>query len=78
MDHDACGDDGAAERTHVDHGEVLDRIAALTGDFTVPEGACGTWRALYADAAQLRDDLIEHIHIENNILFPHFESGAAA
>ena len=63
---------------HVDHGEVLDHIAALTGDFTVPEGACGTWRALYADAAQLRDDLIEHIHIENNILFPRFQSSAAA
>jgi regulator of cell morphogenesis and NO signaling len=63
---------------HVDHGDVLERIAELTGDFTVPEGSCGTWWALYAGAAQLRDDLIEHIHIENNILFPRFESGSAA
>ena len=63
---------------HVDHGEVLERIAELTGDFTLPEGACATWRALYAGAAQLRDELIEHIHIENNILFPRFESGPAA
>ena len=59
---------------HVDHGEVLERIAELTGDFTPPDGACGSWRALYVGAAQLRDDLIEHIHIENNILFPRFES----
>lgn len=63
---------------HVDHGEVLERVAELTDDFTLPEGACGTWRALYAGAAQLRDDLIEHIHIENNILFPRFENASTA
>jgi regulator of cell morphogenesis and NO signaling len=63
---------------HVDHGEVLERIAELTGDFTVPEGACGTWRALYAGAERFRDDLIEHIHIENNILFPRFEGAPGA
>lgn len=62
---------------HVDHGELLERIADLTDDFTPPDGACGTWRALYTGAAQLRDDLIEHIHIENNILFPRFESPMA-
>lgn len=58
---------------HLDHGALLEHMAKLTDDFTVPEGACGTWRALYAAAAQFRDDLIEHIHIENNILFPRFE-----
>jgi regulator of cell morphogenesis and NO signaling len=63
---------------HVDHGELLDRMAELTGDFIVPEGGCGTWRALYAGAAQFRDDLIDHIHIENNILFPRFEGGAGS
>ncbi len=63
---------------HVDHGEMLERVAELTDNFTVPDGACGTWRALYAGAARLSDDLIEHIHIENNILFPRFESAAAA
>jgi regulator of cell morphogenesis and NO signaling len=62
---------------HVDHGEMLERMTELTGDFTVPEGGCGTWRALYAGAAQLKEDLIEHIHIENNILFPRFEGAAA-
>ena len=62
---------------HVDHGVALERMTELTDDFTVPVGACRTWRALYAGAAQLRDDLTEHIHIENNILFPRFESGVA-
>jgi regulator of cell morphogenesis and NO signaling len=63
---------------HIDHGEALERVAELTDDFTPPDRACGTWRALYAGAAQLRDDLVEHIHIENNILFPRFERGADA
>jgi regulator of cell morphogenesis and NO signaling len=59
---------------HVDHGEFIERVTAMTDHFTPPEGACGTWRALYAGAAQFKDDLIEHIHTENNILFPRFES----
>ena len=46
---------------------------ALTGDATPPTGACNTWRALYAGIAQLSDDLITHIHLENNLLFPQFE-----
>ena len=62
---------------HVEHGEFIERVTQLTNDFTPPEGACGTWRALYAGAAQFKDDLIEHIHTENNILFPRFEAAAA-
>lgn len=58
---------------HSDHGEFLEQLVELTDNFTPPAGACGTWRALYAAAAQFRDDLIEHIHTENNILFPRFE-----
>jgi regulator of cell morphogenesis and NO signaling len=43
---------------------------------TPPAEACNTWRALYAGLNQLRDDLISHIHLENNILFPLFENAA--
>ncbi|MEO7105077.1 MAG: iron-sulfur cluster repair protein YtfE [Rhodoferax sp.] len=62
---------------HIDHGNMLDRVLALTHDATPPPGACNTWRALYAGIAQLNDDLINHIHLENNILFPQFEPVAA-
>jgi regulator of cell morphogenesis and NO signaling len=62
---------------HSDQGRMLEQITAITDDFTPPDGACGTWRALYAGAAEFKEDLIEHIHIENNILFPRFESVAA-
>ena len=57
---------------HIGHGEHLERLAALTHDHTPPQGACNTWRALYAGTAQLTNDLISHIHLENNVLFPRF------
>ena len=61
---------------HNDHGEALEHLAQLTNDITPPMGACNTWRALYTGLAQLREDLINHIHLENNILFPQFEQAA--
>ncbi|MBY0453446.1 MAG: iron-sulfur cluster repair protein YtfE [Burkholderiaceae bacterium] len=63
---------------HVDHGATLDKLNALTHDATPPAQACNTWRALYAGIAQLGDDLINHIHLENNVLFPQFEAAPQA
>ncbi|MDP1566087.1 MAG: hemerythrin domain-containing protein, partial [Polaromonas sp.] len=54
---------------HDDHGEALQRVANLTGNLQLPAGACNTWRALYLGLATLREDLMQHIHLENNILF---------
>jgi regulator of cell morphogenesis and NO signaling len=54
---------------HDQHGEALAALEALTNNITPPPGACNTWRALYAGMAQLRSDLMEHIHLENNVLF---------
>lgn len=62
---------------HREHGAHLDDIRKLTNDLTVPEDGCATWRALYAGLTKLADDLVEHIHIENNILFPRFLTDAA-
>lgn len=69
---------GVMRSEHISHGEALDRINALTNDATPPVGACNTWRALYTGIAQFNDDLINHIHLENNVLFPAFEAPAAA
>jgi len=63
---------------HDDHGALLRRIDTLTDDFTLPPGACRSWAALYASTARLADDLMEHIHLENNVLFPRFAATAAA
>lgn len=57
-------------REHDDHGENLKRTRSLTKDFTPPEEACATWRALYEELERLEADLMEHIHLENHVLFP--------
>ncbi|MBI5431482.1 MAG: iron-sulfur cluster repair protein YtfE [Planctomycetes bacterium] len=58
------------ELEHQDHGRNLEKTRALAKDFVPPPDACGTWIALYLGLAQLERDLMEHIHLENNVLFP--------
>lgn len=58
------------EQEHRDHGKNLDRLRELTDGYTPPPEACGTWNALYLGLAELERELMEHIHTENNILFP--------
>lgn len=58
------------EAEHTGAGEILFKIKDLTNDFTPPEGACNTFRALYAKLEEYQNDLFQHIHLENNILFP--------
>jgi regulator of cell morphogenesis and NO signaling len=65
---------GMMRHEHDSHSEELRALAALTNDMTLPDSACNSWRALYAGVAKLAEDLTEHIHIENNILFPRFEA----
>jgi len=65
----AAGPIHVMQNEHDDHGEALDRLMALTNDMTPPVGACNTWRALYTGLEALRHDLMEHIHLENNVLF---------
>ncbi len=57
-------------REHEDHGANLQRIRAKTNDLVLPDEACATWRALYSGLEKLEMDLFEHIHLENNVLFP--------
>jgi len=59
---------------HDDHGEHLRELDALTNGITLPPGACRTWQALYAGLAKLNEDLMQHIHLENNVLFPRFST----
>lgn len=57
---------------HEDVGGQLEQLAQLTTDFVPPPGACTTWRALYQACRKLDEDLREHMHLENNVLFPQF------
>lgn len=54
---------------HTQHGDGLEGIAALVNDFVPPGDACTTWRALYLGLSRFREDLMQHIHLENNLLF---------
>lgn len=54
---------------HDQHGESLEKLLALTNNITPPADACNTWRALYRGLLEFRDDLMQHIHLENNVLF---------
>lgn len=57
------------EEEHVAHGENLARLRALAHGYVPPAEACNTWTALYLGLAELERDLMEHIHLENNVLF---------
>ncbi|WP_299556637.1 iron-sulfur cluster repair di-iron protein [Seonamhaeicola sp.] len=56
------------EEEHESAGDVFKTIAQLTNNYTPPEGACNTFRALYAKLEEFEQDLHQHIHLENNIL----------
>lgn len=61
---------------HDQHGDALAVLIELTNDITPPANACNTWRALYAGLNVLREDLMQHIHLENNVLFLNAEQAA--
>ena len=58
------------ESEHASAGAALEHLRELTNDYEVPPGACNTWRALWYGLADLEESLHQHIHLENNILFP--------
>lgn len=55
---------------HEDEGDRFEAMSKLTNGFTPPDYACNTWRVSYSLLKEFQDDLFQHIHLENNILFP--------
>ncbi|MGO8721008.1 MAG: iron-sulfur cluster repair di-iron protein [Acidobacteriaceae bacterium] len=55
---------------HDQAGGELRELRSLTNEYTPPTAACPTWRSLYRALEDLEQDLHQHIHLENNILFP--------
>jgi regulator of cell morphogenesis and NO signaling len=58
------------EHEHDNAGDALERFRALTDDFTPPEWACNTFRAMFDAFAALEPNMHQHVHKENNVLFP--------
>ena len=66
----AEGATGMMEREHESAGAALAAMRSLTGGYRPPDGACASFRALYAGLEILEADLHRHIHLENNVMFP--------
>ena len=65
---------------HDDAGELLAKMRVLSSGYRAPDSACPTYRALYHGLEEFEQDLHQHVHLENNLLFPralHMEQGAA-
>lgn len=55
---------------HLTEGERFRKIAELTDHYMPPRDACNTYKVTFALLKEFEADLHEHIHLENNILFP--------
>ena len=60
---------------HVDHEDNLGKMKALAKNYELPEGACGSWSALYKGVQTLEQEITKHIEIENEQLFPQALNG---
>lgn len=60
----------AMEADHDDAGRALAEMRRLTHSYMPPPDACPTFIGLYWGLAELERDMHEHVHLENNILFP--------
>lgn len=67
QEHDAAGD-------------LVRQIRVLSSEYTPPGDACTSFKALYEALREFEADLHQHVHLENNVLFPRavdLESSAA-
>ena len=55
---------------HDSAGNLLRHMRQLTNGYEPPEGACTSYKTLYLALAEFERDLHQHVHLENNILFP--------
>ncbi len=55
---------------HDNAGNALRQIRATSKDFAIPADACISYQTLYQVLQAFEADLHQHIHLENNILFP--------
>ncbi|MHB9107915.1 MAG: iron-sulfur cluster repair di-iron protein [Armatimonadota bacterium] len=66
------------EHEHEVAGAALARMREITRDYALPGDACTTFVGLFTALQDLERDLHQHIHLENNILFPRVRQLAAS
>lgn len=55
---------------HDTTGKLIQRMRALTSDYAAPEHACISHRVTFHKLREVDNDIVQHLHLENNILFP--------
>lgn len=60
------------ESEHTTAGDLLKEMRAVTDQYKLPEDACRTYTLTFLKLEELESDLFQHIHLENNILFPRY------
>jgi regulator of cell morphogenesis and NO signaling len=58
------------EIEHQEAGEGMANIRELSRDYRIPADACTTYRLVYQELAEFEQDLHQHVHLENHVLFP--------
>jgi regulator of cell morphogenesis and NO signaling len=58
------------EAEHRAAGDELYEVRSLSNNYNPPEDACTTYRVSFQELQQFEQDLHQHVHLENNILFP--------
>lgn len=58
------------EQEHQVAGDEMYEIRSLSSQYTPPEDACTTYRIMFKELQEFENDLHQHVHLENNILFP--------
>jgi len=60
----------AMMKEHDAAGELVKQIRNASLEYAIPADACTSYKALYQDLREFEADLHQHVHLENNILFP--------
>jgi regulator of cell morphogenesis and NO signaling len=65
------------EHEHVIAGDLVKRIRSFSNNYTPPDFACPTFRITFKKLQEFDNDLMRHIHLENNVLFERVKSRKA-
>jgi regulator of cell morphogenesis and NO signaling len=55
---------------HYNAAQAMEDLREYTVNYSLPDIDCDNFKSLYKEFQSLEKDLYEHIHLENNILFP--------
>ena len=61
---------GTMEKEHIETAQIFSKIRALLSDFIIPDHACTMHRAVITGMQAFIKDMHQHVHLENNLLFP--------